>query len=171
MALTELRDFVVAMLHHHHDSEDGQLWPLVIEIAPELADALADLSAEHQQLDTALEALAESPIDDGARANLTAAAVTVRDLVRRHLDREEPVLFPALRTRIPEDAWDEFSRQTVATSPPEAAPLVVAFLDRVGTAAEVVVVFGSLPEPARELVAANRRQGQAVLDALEATRS
>jgi iron-sulfur cluster repair protein YtfE (RIC family) len=56
-AVTELRDFVVAMLRHHHESEDRHLWPLILEKAPELAGPFADLSDEHEQLDAALRML------------------------------------------------------------------------------------------------------------------
>src|SRR5215207_218580 len=56
-AVSELRDFVVGALDHHHVSEDDLLWPMIIESAPELAEALAGLSAEHEQLEAALETL------------------------------------------------------------------------------------------------------------------
>jgi Hemerythrin HHE cation binding domain len=45
----EVRDFVGAMLDHHHRSEDTDLWPLLIGRAPALTDALAALSREHDQ--------------------------------------------------------------------------------------------------------------------------
>jgi hemerythrin-like domain-containing protein len=169
-ALAELRDFVVTMVRHHHESEDGGLWPRVAEVAPELTDELARLRDEHHQLDAELDALAAGVLGDGVdRSGVTASAVAVRDRVHRHLEHEEPILFPVLRTRLPEEEWDAFSREVVATSPPTAAPLVLAFLDRVGTPAEVDVVLLNLPEPARALVPAHRRDGLATLDALEGT--
>src|SRR5258707_8791879 len=54
-ALGELRDFLVATLHHHHESEDRALWPLIAATAPGVASQLGDLSAEHDQLDASLD--------------------------------------------------------------------------------------------------------------------
>jgi hemerythrin-like domain-containing protein len=169
--LAELRDFVVAMVRHHHESEDDGLWPRIAEVAPELGGELARLSDEHHQLDAELDTLAAEPIEAGVdRSGVTASAEAVRDLVHRHLEHEEPILFPVLRTRLPEQEWDAFSRQVVATSPPSAAPLVLAFLDRLGTPDEVEVVLTNLPEPARALVPTHRREGLATLEALAESR-
>ncbi|MGJ6967712.1 hypothetical protein ACSDR0_37950 [Streptosporangium sp. G11] len=43
-ALAELREFLVANLHHHHESEDEQLWPLLAAVARQAAAGLADLA-------------------------------------------------------------------------------------------------------------------------------
>jgi hemerythrin-like domain-containing protein len=166
-ALAELRDFLVANLHHHHESEDGLLWPLITAVAPEVADSLSALSTEHDQLDAALDALGNVPIDDGSdRAALTEAATAVRDLIRHHLEQEEPLLFPALRIHLSPEAWDDFSQKVIATSPPQGAHLLIGFFDEVGTPEEVQLVLDRLPEPVQPLVPEMRRQARAALDVL-----
>ncbi|GAA4596592.1 hypothetical protein GCM10023194_69230 [Planotetraspora phitsanulokensis] len=168
-ALAELRDFLVANLHHHHESEDGLLWPMITAVEPGAADGLAALGAEHVQLDAVLDALGEVEIRDGVdRAALREAAMAVRDLVHRHLEKEEPLLFPALRDHVSPEAWADFSQKVIATSPTEAAHLMVGFFDEVGTPEEVESVLSALPEPARQFVPMMRTQAQAGLAVLRA---
>ncbi|MFI7130314.1 hemerythrin domain-containing protein [Nonomuraea sp. NPDC050153] len=166
-ALAELREFLVKNLRHHHETEDHQLWPMIAAVAPEAAARFAVLSEEHDELDAALDALEAVPVrEDGDRPGLRQAAEAVRALVHRHLEHEEPLLLPALREHISPEEWSAFSRATVATSPTEAAHLVVGFLDQVGTPEEVALVLSGLPEPARQFVPAMREQARAALAVL-----
>ncbi|MFI7635462.1 hemerythrin domain-containing protein [Nonomuraea sp. NPDC049400] len=162
-ALAELREFLVKNLRHHHKTEDHQLWPMVAAVAPEAAERFAVLSEEHDELD-AIEAVPIS--QDGDRPGLRKAAEAVQTLVHRHLEHEEPLLFPALREHISPDEWTAFSRAVVATSPTEAAHLIVGFLDQVGTPEEVALVLAGLPEPAQQFVPAMRDQAHAALAVL-----
>jgi hemerythrin-like domain-containing protein len=163
-ALAELREFLVRNLHHHHETEDDQLWPLLLDAAPELTDGLTELSKEHDQLDAALDALDAAPVED--RAALREKAVAVRDLVLRHLEREEPLMFPVLRNELAPEAWAKFSQEVVASSPTVAPHLLIGFLDEVGTPEDVALVLSGLPEPARELVPVLREQGKSALAGL-----
>jgi hemerythrin-like domain-containing protein len=166
--LKELRDFLVATLHHHHESEDDVLWPMITSKAPGAGDGLASLSGEHEKLDAALDALAAAPIQDGAdRSALRSAAVAVRDLIHTHLEHEEPVLFPALTAHVTPEAWDGFSQQVVATSPQDGAHLMFGFLDQAGTPDEVALVLRHLPEPARDVIPMLRKQAETTLGALQ----
>jgi hypothetical protein len=92
----------------------------------------------------------------------------VRDLIHRHLEHEEPLLFPALREHVPEQAWAEFSRNVIETSPPTGADLMVAFFDQVGEPEEVELVLSGLPAPAQELLPALRAKAKVTLDGLQA---
>jgi iron-sulfur cluster repair protein YtfE (RIC family) len=167
--LDELRVFLVKTLHHHHESEDNVLWPMITASAPEISDSLTQLSTEHDELDAALDLLESLPVrQDGDRAALRNAAVVVRDVVHLHLEHEEPLLFPALRAHVTPQAWTEFSQHVIATSPPDGAHLLIALFDQVGSTEEVEMILSSLPEPARAFVPAMREQGQAALAALQA---
>jgi hemerythrin-like domain-containing protein len=169
-ALAELRDFLVAALRHHHESEDDVLWPRLIAADPLAGAGLVELGAEHDALDTALDTLAAVPVrDDEDRPGLAAAAATVRDLVHEHLEHEEPVLFPALAAHLPEEDWTEFSRAVIASAPPVAAHLNIGFFEQVGTPAELAVVTANLPEAALALVPVMREQARATLHSLQAT--
>lgn len=101
------------------------------------------------------------------RAALEKASVAIRDLVHLHLEHEEPLLLPALRDHVSEEAWEEFSRKVIATSPPTGAHLMVAFFGEVGTPDEVELMLSVLPAPVQALVPIMRVQAKATLDALQ----
>jgi hemerythrin-like domain-containing protein len=168
VAVGELRDFLVAHLRHHHESEDTDLWPLIEREAPRTTESLDALSAEHGELESALDALGTAPVSVKAedRKELVAAATHARDVVHRHLEHEEPVLFPALRMYVTDAEWADFAQKVIETTPPIGAHLLVALLDEVGTSDEVDVVLSALPGPVRELVPAMRAQGRSALDTL-----
>lgn len=171
-ALAELRDFLVAALRHHHESEDDVLWPQLTAADPEAAAGLADLAAEHDALDAALDALTAAPVRDAdERTALVDAAVAVRDLVHTHLEHEEPVLFPALTTHMSDEAWAEFSRAVIASAPPVGAHLNIGFFQQVGTPGELAIVTANLPEAALHLVPAMHEQAKATLSSLQAAES
>lgn len=166
-AVATLRDFLVAALHHHHEAEDEQLWPLITEVAPQAAAALAGLSEEHDRLDAALDRLEALPLDqDSDRSAAHDAAAEVRKLIHSHLDREEPLLFPVLRGQFPPASWTAFSQQVLATAPPIAPHLMIGFFNEVGTADEVALILSGLPEPVQDLVPVLGQQGRSALAVL-----
>lgn len=174
-ALAQLRDFLVANLSHHHETEDEDLWPLIVAAAPTAALALEALSEQHRALDAALDLLAAVAVSGGrsddVRVALHGAAVAVRDTVHDHLAHEEPILFPALRDHVSAAAWEDFSQRVIATTPPVAGHLMVGFLDEVGTPEEVALVLAGLPEPVRPLLPAMRLQAADDLRILRGTGS
>lgn len=167
-ALAQLRDFVVANLRHHHETEDELLWPLIAAAAPAAAQGLAALSEEHARLDTALDRLAVVAIEEGspARVALREAAVAVQESVQAHLLHEEPVLFPVLREHITPSEWDDFAHQVIASTPPVAGHLMIGFLDEAGDPAEVELMLKGMPEPVRSLLPELRRQAASDLRVL-----
>ena len=124
-AVAALRELVVSMLRHHHESEDRELWPILTAAAPSLADPLGDLSREHDRLDDALDRVAASTDE--------ASAIEVRDLVHDHLAHEEPILLPALRAHVTDDQWTAFSQRAVASAPQVGTDLLVALLHQVAS--------------------------------------
>ncbi|MGW1543052.1 hemerythrin domain-containing protein [Streptomyces sp. NPDC002309] len=179
-ALGQLRDFLVANLRHHHETEDNDLWPRIVAMAPDTAHALAMLSEEHEHLEEVLDQLAAVDLDDNdvraeigpsgrtgtgggfvtdqVRSALREAAVAVRDTVHDHLASEEPLLFPALSDHISPAQWQDFAQRVIATTPPVGGHLMIGLLDEVGTPAEVELVLAGLPEPLRPLLPVMRLQ-------------
>jgi iron-sulfur cluster repair protein YtfE (RIC family) len=156
------------MLEHHHTCEDRDLWPMLVAHAPHLADDLDALTEEHDRLQEDLDALAITPVGSGQPAAARLAA-SVRDLVREHLIHEERVLFPALDRYVSPGEWDAFSIRTVASTPQEGLPFMLALIDEVGSAADAEVVFRHVPAEGRETMPARRAEGQRELSALRAT--
>lgn len=157
-AVTALHRLVVPMLRHHHESEDRDLWPTIIDAAPALIGRLDDLSRDHDRLDAALDGLAADLTPEMSR--------TVRDLLHEHLDHEEPILFPALRAHVTAADWDAFSERTVATAPQEGIELMVALFFEVAPAADVEVLLRHLPPEAQAGIPAMRAAGDRILAAL-----
>lgn len=131
-ALAEVRDFLVAQLRHHHESEDDLLWPKIAAMEPSAADGLANLSEEHERLDAALDAVAAAPVNGPDRTELATVAAALRDLVHTHMAHEELLLLPALRAHISEADWADIARQVTETLPDAGAYLAIGFLEQVG---------------------------------------
>ncbi|TYB95391.1 hemerythrin domain-containing protein [Micromonospora sp. WP24] len=165
--LAELRDFLVATLRHHHESEDDDLWPMIEAVSPGASEPLKALSDEHDALDAALDALEAAPVPaEGDRRELVAAAAALRDLVHTHLSHEEPLLFPALQEHVSPEAWEAFALRVITTTPPVGASLLVGFFDEVGTPEEVALILSALPAPAQAAVPAMRAHSAAVIASL-----
>ncbi|MFG1925204.1 hemerythrin domain-containing protein [Cryptosporangium sp. NPDC048952] len=160
-ALTELRDFTVAALRHHHESEDDVLWPQLLAAGA----TLTDFHEEHDALDAALGQLADAPVPS---AQLATAATEVRNLVHEHLEHEEPVLFPALAAHMPDETWAPFARSVIASSPPVGAHLNIGFFERVGTPDELAAVAANMPPAALEAFPVLREQANRTLESLSA---
>jgi hemerythrin-like domain-containing protein len=168
--LGELRDFTVAALRHHHQSEDDALWPICETVDPEVEAALRELSAEHRRLDDALDALEALPVAARAeRASLAAAAEEVRELVQQHMAHEEAVTFPSLRL-LTAAQWAEFSRAAMESAPAAGVHLQIGLMDEVGDPGDVAAVFAGLPAPAVQALPAMRARARATLGALRAGR-
>lgn len=165
-AVRELRDFLVAALRHHHESEDDLLWPRLREADPRAGTGLVELSTEHDALDAALDRLDAAAVPS---AELAEAAVVVRDLVHRHLDSEEPLLFPVLAEHFSDVDWAAFSRLVIASAPPVGAHLNFGFFEQVGTPEELAVIAENLPPEVRTAVPALREQALATLRSLDDT--
>ncbi|NMO55653.1 hemerythrin domain-containing protein [Actinoplanes sp. TBRC 11911] len=144
-ALATLREFLVSNLHHHHETEDNDLWPLIKEADPEAALRMTELTGEHNILDEALETLLRADLND--REFFTGAAEAVRDVVHRHLVDEEPVLLPALRDHLSPEAWNGFAAHVAATAPTAHRHLMIGFMDLAGTGEQIEVMLGALPLP------------------------
>lgn len=84
-------------LHHHHSSEDAQLYPQLDQQFPELAPVLRRLRAEHEAIATLLEELqvliAAADVDPH---RVLAGVDRIVAELEAHLDFEEEQLIPVL---------------------------------------------------------------------------
>jgi deazaflavin-dependent oxidoreductase (nitroreductase family) len=81
-------------LHYHHTGESTGLFPALVKEHPELADVIAELQSEHDQIAvhlTELETLVGSP-----DSRILPEVDRVIALLNAHLDREEAALLPYL---------------------------------------------------------------------------
>lgn len=164
--LGELRDFVVAALRHHHESEDAMLWPMLRTADPGVAAGLDELTGEHHSLDAALATLGAAEIGAGTgRTGLAAAAVAIRDLVGQHLAHEESQTFSAMRS-LSGAQWARFSRAAMESAPAPGVHLQIGLMEEVGDPVDVAAVLAGLPAPAARALPALLEQARATLGAL-----
>ena len=103
------RYFVEAFPLHVED-EESSLEPRLEGRSPEVDAALGRMRGEHaahadavRRLTALSAALAADPSDAEARATLGAVARSLRPMFEEHLEAEERVLFPALRSLLSPD--------------------------------------------------------------------
>lgn len=169
-SLREVRDFLVTTLRHHHICEDEHLWPLIVARDPGAREALDEMTREHEELETTLDALEEAAIADGASpsAAFAGAAAALRDLIHRHEHHEEEILFPALRSVVSDEEWREFAEYVSRTDTTVGPHLMVGFIDMVATPEEAATIFGGIPEAVREsALAPMRARARATIESLE----
>lgn len=114
----------VEVLHHHHESEDAHIWPVVerhlraagLEAGLEV---LATMEADHDRIDPALQAVTDAflamtahPCADHRNA-LDVEVTEVRELLVDHLAREESEAIPLVQAHTTGAEW-EASEKAIA---------------------------------------------------------
>lgn len=96
-------------LHHHHERETYQAFPLLTGAEPRMTQGFALLDRDHDQIEALLTGMAEGAnalIRSGATADLRPLAEALADriedgtrLINRHLWDEEEIVVPVLTLR------------------------------------------------------------------------
>ncbi len=101
-----------AALHHHHHAEDTALWPLLMARVDDSGrQVLADMEAEHAQIDPVLEAVGEALVtlsrtaDEDLRAALVVRLVAAKEGLGRHLAHEETEAIALMQQVMTEAEW------------------------------------------------------------------
>ncbi len=124
-------DFALGMLHHHHESEDAVLYPLLVERAPEQAQVTQEVEHQHQEVSGAIEA-AESanrawraqPSAETGEA-LAAALDQLNATLQPHLDDEEQKVVPLAAVTLTQQEWASLGEHARASIPRDK--MAVAF--------------------------------------------
>jgi hemerythrin-like domain-containing protein len=124
------------VLHHHHEAEDEELWPLLLRHAQEAGNTddvqlLVDMEAEHERIDPALAscraafvAMAEHPCTDHRNAlevRLTAAHAGLLE----HLAHEEGQALPMLQRTLTEEENRAFEKAIERRYPLRMVPFLL----------------------------------------------
>jgi len=116
-------DFGVAVLHHHHESEDELLYPKLIERVPEQVTVTERVEREHQLVKTALEAASaacrawrQRPSAETGEA-LATALDHLNSVVQPHLDDEEQKVVPLAAVTLTQQEWDAMGKRETARIP------------------------------------------------------
>lgn len=124
-ALCERWTLFSTVLHHHHEGEDAGLWPTLLGAVDRAGDAegravLEAMSAEHAEIDPALEACAAgferlaAAGDEDARAALAVRLVATREHLARHLQHEERDALRLVQRHLTQQDWHRIEKEHFA---------------------------------------------------------
>jgi hemerythrin-like domain-containing protein len=124
-------DFGVGLLHHHHESEDELLYPLLVERAPEQAAMTQRVEQQHRDVTAAIEAVSAAcdlwrrqPTPETAES-LARALDSLNDGLQPHLDDEEQTIVPLAAITLTKQEWDAVGEHSRASIPRDR--MAVAF--------------------------------------------
>jgi hypothetical protein len=125
------------LLHHHHETEDEHIFPVITEARPDAKALIERLEAEHHDLvpkldavDAAVAAFEHAPTAESLRAAHDAIAV-VRDTLFPHLDVEDNEVLPIAAESVDGQLWDDIGEEAFKTLPKADVPIAAGALDEV----------------------------------------
>jgi hemerythrin-like domain-containing protein len=117
-------------LHHHHEGEDHDFFPVIVRDAPTTEALVQQLEAEHQQLvelldatDAAMATLEQQPSAENRQAAQDAMAA-VKEQLFPHLDKEEAQLLPVAADSVDPAEWKRLGDAAFRSIPRADVPIV-----------------------------------------------
>jgi hemerythrin-like domain-containing protein len=150
-------DFGLAMLHHHHESEDQLLYPLLIERAPEQAASTEEIERQHLEVTSAIDAVSaacrawRSQPTAESGAWLAAALDSLNATLQPHLDDEESTVVPLAAVTLTQREWDAMGEHARGTMSRSQMPIAFGMLLEPLDAADRDYMKAQLPVPVRLL--------------------
>ncbi|MEV0338061.1 hemerythrin domain-containing protein [Nocardia sp. NPDC050713] len=109
VAIAEHLLWIMRFLHHHHESEDEYLYPLVRERDPAAAHLLDRMHADHRAIEIAIDRLIRAAavyrVSAETRADVLAALDHLETVLYPHLEREEHEMMPVVSAVVTEREW------------------------------------------------------------------
>jgi hemerythrin-like domain-containing protein len=124
-------------LHHHHEGEDHNFFPLIVRAAPTTESLVTQLEHEHEELVALLDAAdaATAQLERQPSAETLQAArdamVAVREQLFPHLDKEEAQLLPVAADAVDPTEWKRLGDEAFRSLPKSDLPLVSGAFDEV----------------------------------------
>jgi len=150
-------EFGVAMLHHHHESEDELLYPALIAKVPEQAAHTEEVEREHQLVAGAIDAVSTAcaawrtqPSAQTGEA-LAAALDSLNDQLQQHLDDEERDIVPLAAVTLTQQEWEAIGAHSRAQIPRDRMPIAFGLLLEPLDESDRAYMKGQLPAPVRLL--------------------
>jgi hemerythrin-like domain-containing protein len=149
--------FGLEMLHHHHESEDELLYPLLVERVPEQAATTEKIDAEHEEIAVALGSAQEAcrawrtaPSAETGEA-LAAALDTLNEITQPHLDHEEQVIVPLAAQHLSQAEWEAVGEHSRANIPKDKMAVAFGMITEPLSKSDADYMRSSLPAPVRLL--------------------
>lgn len=151
-------DFGLQMLHHHHESEDELLYPLLEARVPEQAERTEQIDHEHLQIAAAIDAALACSAEwrtapTPARAEALASALD--DLVavlEPHLADEEAEVVPLAARTLTKEEWEAIGAHSRASIPRDRMGIAFGMILEPLDEADRAYMKQSLPLPVRTLL-------------------
>jgi hemerythrin-like domain-containing protein len=157
------------VLHHHHHSEDVQVWPVLRERVEDADARMVDLmGTQHEEVEKAV-----SEVDAALQVWRASAAAEDRDalagaiewllpLLRGHMSTEEANVVPVMERYITAAEWNRMVQAGAGEADPEAMPLMLGMVMYEGDPEIIDAIIGNMPPEVRPVI------GQLAADAFAA---
>ena len=154
-------DFLLRGLHHHHELEDEQIWPVLhSRLSVRERQTLVTMQEQHGEIDRLVQRIAQLlaawPANAASvaafRSPLAEQLDALHDVLQVHLEMEERVALPLAEQHLTPSEWKHIGR--IAESGHQRAERALAFgmLQYEGDPRVVCSMLESAPLPVRLLV-------------------
>jgi hemerythrin-like domain-containing protein len=150
-------DFGIAMLHHHHESEDELLYPVLIARVPAQAARTEQVEHEHQLVAGGIDEASKACAEWRARPSVEtgeALAAALDDLnatLQPHLDDEERDVVPLAAITLTQEEWEAIGAHSRASIPRDRMPIAFGMLLEPLDESDRSYMKAQLPAPVRLL--------------------
>jgi len=146
-------------LHHHHETEDRILWPMLEQRVPdELAPTVALMQAQHEGIDEAVQASQRLTAQwsdtavDSERDELARSLARLYELLVEHLDAEEQRVLPLAAGCMTPAEWGQLGRQGMAGVSKRRRPLIFGMYAYEGAPDVIAMILARAPRPLRVIM-------------------
>lgn len=150
-------DFGISMLHHHHESEDLLLYPILVERAPDQAATTQRVERQHADVTAAVDAVSmacrswrERPSAESGEV-LAAALDALNETLEPHLDDEENLVVPLAAVTLTQQEWDAVGEHSRSSIPRNRMPIALGMILEPLDDADRAFMTSHLPAPVRLL--------------------
>lgn len=150
-------DFGIGMLHHHHESEDELLYPLLVERAPDQAAMTRAVEHQHTEVTAAIDAASAAcaswrrqPSAETGES-LAQALDALNATLQPHLDDEERQIVPLAAVTLTQQEWTAMGEHSRAAIPRSRMPVAFGMLLEPLDDDDRAYMKSELPAPVRLL--------------------
>jgi hemerythrin-like domain-containing protein len=150
-------DFIISVLHHHHESEDTLLYPLLVERAPEQAAMTEEVEAQHKAVTSSIDAVSSAcqtwrrqPAKETGEA-LAATLDNLNATLQPHLDDEEQKVVPLAAVTLTQAEWSAMGEDARASFPRNKLPIAMGMMLESLNDDDRAYMKSELPAPVRLL--------------------
>jgi hypothetical protein len=146
--IDEQIELVLHLLHHHHTTEDTEIWPYLLSLAPAARPALDRLEAQHEDMDPLFTAVGDRSRPVAERAD---DLERLHEMLNDHLDEEEREAVPLILTHYGKAKWDADGEKVQAAIDQRKLPVIFGWLGSASTEAQRAEALRTVPAVPRLL--------------------